>query len=815
MKMSLKWLRDYVAVDLGIEELEERLVLSGTAVETVEAVGTGSKKVFTGQILGIRPHPNADKLVLCDVTLGDKTNEIADTDQLEIVCGAKNMAAGDKVPVALIGGELPSGLVLEARKLRGVLSQGMLCSTTELGLGEDADGLMILPEDTELGITIDAALGLEDTVLELEITPNRPDCMSMLGMAREVRAIVGGDIDVPGAAVSEGPEEVEALADIEVRDVIRCPRYMARVIRGVKIGPSPDWMQARLSAAGMRPINNIVDITNFVMLETGQPLHAFDQHRLVGGKIIVRRADAGEKITTLDGVERSLTIEDLVIADGEKPMALAGVMGSAPAEVSEDTIDILLESAYFKPEEIMATARGLNLITESSARFERGTDPSMVEYACDRAAALMCELAGGLVSRGRVDIYPQVKLPWDVEFRTQRCRDIIGVDISDDEIAGFLQSLELSVRPGDQGKFLVTIPTFRRDLEREIDLIEEVARSFGYNNIPATMPRHSSEKGGYTDYQRRELSVRQLLMGLGLAEALSNTLVAERDFKALGVADDSEYMNLVSLRNPLGEEYAKLRSSLVPGLLTILKRNINWGAEGVSMFEIGRSFAPAREGAENPQPRETRRLTILMWGDASKARWNTQSRAFDLFDLKGVLEELWERMLATDLVASKLEHPLLHPGAAFKAAPLPGRKGGAGWAGRVHPSVAERFDVEGPVFMAALDLDVILNAQSPGVEYSGLPRYPGVSMDLSLELDEAVPSADVEKVIRKAGGELLADVTLFDTYSGDQISEGSKSLAFALLYRSFDRTLTDEEVQKVQARVVKKLAKQGIEVRSG
>lgn len=811
MKMPLKWLRDYVEFDISAEELEERLILSGTAIEGVEKLGSGAEQVFAGQIDAINPHPNADRLVICDVNLGERTEEISGKSELKIVCGATNMKPGDKIPVALLGARLPNGLVLEGRKIRGVASEGMLCSETELGLSESSEGLMILDPAASLGETIDSVLGVEDTVLELEITPNRPDCMSMIGMAREVGALVGAATRVPVIELAEGDEPVEALANIEVHDPERCPRYIARIIRGVKVGPSPQWMVERLVAAGMRSINNIVDVTNFVMLETGQPLHAFDYHRLTGGKIVVRRASSGEEITTLDGQRRFLSAEDLVIADAGKAVALAGVMGSEPAEVHDDTVDILLESAYFKPENVMATARGIGLMTESSARFERGTDPNGVAYACDRAAALMAELAGGVVSRGRVDHYPEPAAPKQITLRTGRCRDIIGAGITDEEMAAYLRSIDIEV-DAKPPLLIATVPTFRRDLDREIDLIEEVARLYGYNRIQATMPRHATSAGGYSTRQLLQQRLRDTLIGSGLFEALTNTLVPERDYRNLIIDEDeaavSPYLDLVSLKNPLSEEYAKLRSSLIPGLLRVVQRNLNWGASGVSMFEIGGVFQSTRVEGDGEDPYQGSRLALVMWGDTKDRDWHGDGRPFDIFDLKGALEVVFERILGRPLEVSTRAHPLLHPGSSFALQEF-------GWAGQLHPAIPGRFDIDGAVYAAEIDLDAMLSSQTARSSYRPLPRYPAVRVDLSMLVDESRSAAEVTALICGAAGKLLDSIDLFDLYQGDQVPAGKKSLAFNLAYRSDERTLTDDEVAKLQQRVIKKLTHFGIEVRTG
>jgi len=802
MRVSLNWLKDYVDFNISVEELVEKLNLSGTAVESVQYLGKGLENIKVGQIKKIEPHPNADKLVVCQVDVGNEA-------ELTIVCGAKNMKEGDKVPVALVGTVLPNGMEIKKAKLRGVESYGMMCSAIELNLGEDASGLMILGPELKIGEELSEALNLKDVVLELEITPNRPDCLGMIGVAREVAAITGEKLKKPVIEIEEADELASDFAGVEIVDVDLCPRYVARIIKDVKIGPSPQWFQKRLKAVGLRPINNIVDITNYVMWETSQPLHAFDYEKLKDGKIIVRRAGNNETILTLDDMERQLNDTMLVITDSSKPIALAGVMGGALSEVSENTTTILLESAYFKPTNIMRTSRGLGLISESSLRFERGTDPNGVVFAANRAAQLMAELADGKVLKGLIDVYPKTINPITLKLRVNRVNKILGTDLPAGEMNKILESLEIEASKVEQDNQLnVLIPTFRPDLEREIDLVEEIGRVYGYNCIQSTLPESSGKQGGLSFSQRVEKRIKNSLISSGFWETINYSFVTPSFYEKIRLDKKHPLATHILLKNPLSEDQSVLRTTLIPGLLDVAKRNVNRDIYNVQVFEMGKVFRPV-SGKELPD--EPLMIAGAATGSWREDQWFGKGQSVDFFDAKGVIENLLATLGIEDWFLQRVLHPTFHPG---KCAELFVNNEMAGILGEIHPEVNAAYEFPNKVVVFELFADALVSHTKPITRFSEIPRYPGISLDVSLIVDEKVSNEQIMKVIRTAGGKLLKEVRLFDLYTGGKIPEGKKSLAYSLTYQASDRTLTDEEVMKVQKRVIAGLEKNlGAEIR--
>ncbi|MHB8841378.1 MAG: phenylalanine--tRNA ligase subunit beta [Candidatus Aquicultor sp.] len=804
MLVPINWLKDYIDIELSPEELAELLNLTGTAVESIKTLGEGLDNVRVGLLLDVKPHPDADKLSVTTVSIGQP-------ETLQIVCGAKNIKPGDKVPVALIGAHLPNGLVIKPAKLRGVTSYGMLASRAELGMGADHGGIYILPDDVEVGKPLAEALGLDDTVLELEVTPNRPDCLSMIGMAREVGAVTERTMHKPQVTVTESTEKASDVASVEILDPDLCPRYSARIIRNVKVGPSPTWMQERLQKAGMRPINNIVDITNYVMLETGQPLHAFDFNTLHGHKIIVRRPKNGEHMQTLDGVVRELDDSMLVIADADRPVALAGVMGGENTEVSDETKDILLESAYFEPTSIMRTSRSLGLLSESSARFEKGIDPNGTVYAADRASKFMEDLAGGIVDRGVIDVYPRAIVAKRLPLRTDRVNAILGTKLGVDEISKICRRLEFTPEVIDRtAEMWVSVPTFRPDLEREIDLIEEVARIYGYNNIESTLPESGNKQGGLSLRQKIAESIKLRLVAAGLSEVITYSFTDPHDVDKLQVPEGDPMRWFVHLMNPLSEEVSVMRTTLISNLLKVLKYNVNREQYDVQIYEVGHIFWH-EQGKELPD--EETMVSIAMTGAWIPDEWYEKARSIDFFDLKGVIETVLDEVDVDveNWSVRQFTHPVLHPG---RSAELLIGDDSIGFFGEIHPDVQAAYDIP-RAYVAELNLNKLIDKASTFKGFTEIPKYPGISLDLAILVDDAVSNDRVLDVIKSAGGSLLKQVRLFDLYTGKGIPEGKKSMAYSMLFSAPDRTLTDQEALDAQDRIIEKLNKElGAEVRA-
>lgn len=794
MRVSMKWLRELVDVDMTPKELADRLDMTGTAVEGVHSAGESLDGVVVGLIAGKVKHPEADKLWVTTVDVGDGAPR-------NIVCGAQNFEAGDKVPVALVGAVLPGGFEIKKAKLRGVVSEGMNCSARELGLGEDHAGLMILPADAPVGAPFAEWYGLADTVLDLEVTPNRPDCLSVAGVAREVGAVLGSPVSYPASVPEESGADAADVCSVEIADPDLCPRYVARIIRGVKVGPSPQWLAEKVASTGTRSINNVVDVTNYIMFELGQPLHAFDLAQLstaADGRvaITVRLAAAGEKLTTLDGVERELRADTLLICDPSGPVALAGVMGGEATEVSDETVDILLESACFDSASISRTSRSLGLVSESSMRFERTVDRTGCAAAADRAAALIAEVGGGTVAPGCVDVYPHPLAPRTLTLRSERLQAVLGVDIASDEVVSTLMALGCGVEArGD--RFEVEVPTFRPDLEREIDLAEEVLRIHGMENVASTLPAGRGRVGGLTREQRLRDRIGAVLRSCGLNETVGY---------AFGDASDPERSNmllaegeiLVELLNPMSNEQSVLRRSLLPGLLRSVTFNQSRGVRDVHLYEAGAVFHTA-EGRK--QPKERSMVAAVLTGSWNPAGWNDASVSLDFFDGKGVLENLVRELAIDRFKVRVAELPHLQPGRAAEVL-LGGEV--VGWIGEVHPSVLERFDAAGPVVAFELDLARLVRAAGDARPFVEIPKYPAVELDLAIVVPESVTAERVRQALVSAGGKLLADARLFDVYRGKGVPEGSVSLAFSLTYRALDRTLTAAEVESAHDRLVRK-----------
>lgn len=802
MKVTLNWLKRYVAFDWSPEELTERLTMLGLEVEGVQQLGGEFAGIVVAQVLTRDKHPNADKLSVCRVADG--------TGERQIVCGAQNFQAGDKVPLILPGASLPpkpgdkEPFTIKVGKIRGVESHGMMCSPAELGLPDQVDGLLILRPDATVGQPFAEYLGRagSDVVYDLEVTPNRPDLNSVIGIAREIAAVTGNELKVPAVsylASAISKENVAELVAVRLESADLCPRYTARVVKGVKFGPSPDWLRSALEKVGLRSINNVVDVSNFVMLETGQPLHTFDYH-LIGkgadGKptIVVRRAEAGEKFTTLDGKEHKLTADNLLIADEQRGIALAGVMGGQNTEINDATTDVLIESAYFSPTNIRRTSKSLGLRTDASYRFERGADINACDYASQRCAQLILETAGGALAEGVVDAYPEPTKAKVITLRPRKVKELLGVDVSDDEQTRFLQSLGIEAAAwapgGADRKVAYKAPSWRVDLKREADLIEEIARLFGVDKIPATAPRGAMGSHPFDAVVDRFAEVRRILTGLGLNEAQGQTLI--NDAAAKLVTPD-----LVPLANPLSGDMNVLRPSLLPGLLDTLRINLSRKNGDVQLFEIGRVFTLV-----NGQPKEGWRVAVALTGARVPAFWSGAEREArcDLYDLKGVVEEFVELLGLRGVgYARRAESTALFLESAGIAL---GGKLPLGQLGQLLPALAKRYDLRDAVLLAELDLDQLLARRNAAKSFKPLPQFPSVRRDLALIVPEATTHDAVLQVVRQTKPANLEAVELFDVFRGKHVAEGHKSLAYAFTYRAADRTLKDDEVTAAQTRLL-------------
>ena len=830
MKVSLKWLSDYVDVPTDIKEFCDRLDLTGTGVEGVEKLGAQFDHVVTGQIVSKEKHPDSDHMWVTRVDVGaQNVGADGDPEPLQIVCGAQNFEQGDHVVVAMIGAELPGDVKIKKSKLRGVTSCGMNCSARELGLGGDHSGIMILPEDAPVGMPFADYAKLGDTVLDLEITPNRPDSLSIVGLGREVAAMYRTEFRDPLAAdaaklvLDESGAPIEDEVKITIADGVRCPRYTARVIRGCKVGPSPDWMVERLAAIGQRSINNIVDVTNYILFQLGQPLHAFDLGKLKNADglahVVIRAAEEGEKLQTLDGTDRVLTSDMTVISTPELgAVALAGVMGGMDTEVTEDTVDILLEAATFEPGRTSRTSRNLGLISESSLRYERGVDDHGIELRSAAAAALIVEVAGGTVARaagngaGIIDEWPNRSEERSLAFRIPRFNKMMGADIPRDFIVDILERLGCTVSDGaDADTLAVVAPTFRPDLEREIDLYEEVLRLWGMDRIAPTLPGGPGRVGTRSLEEHKRDIVNSTLRACGLNETMTYSFAHPDDLARLRMSEEG-LGEPVELINPMNAEQSVLRRSIIPGLLGSVAHNQAHGVRNIQLYEIGETFHAA-EGRQ--LPKERTRVAGVMAGAMGDAAWNAAPAAFDFFDGKGVIESL-----ARELAIPKLRFKAL---SADEAAHLqPGRaaqvlSGGTvlGWVGELHPLAVSAFEAHGPVVAFELELSALVKSSQPARPYVDVPTFPAVALDVAFVVDEDVTHERLMQCMSSAGGKLLESAQLFDVYRDEErVGAGKKSMAYALAWRAADRTLTSEEAEHAQAKLIKKVCgATGAEVR--
>ena len=805
MKVSMSWLSDYVDISgYTAQELAEKLTRGGIEVDGVEDRNLGVSGVVVGYVVEREKHPDADKLSVCKVDVGGE-------ELLQIVCGAKNVAAGQKVPVATVGAVLPGDFHIKKAKLRGVESQGMICSAKELGLNDKLlakelqEGILVLPADTPVGTSILDVLGLDDQVLELDLTPNRSDALSMRGVAYEIGALLGRGVKLPVADVSRfeaaGSAHASDLFRIAISSPEHCTHYTGRVIEGVTIATSPLWLQNRLMAAGVRPINNIVDITNYVMLEYGQPLHAFDADRLEGGLVDVRTAKPGEVLVTLDDAERKLEPHMLVIADAKKPVALAGVMGGANSEVTDGTVRILLESAKFAGGSVRKTSRQLGLRSEASLRFEKEVDPAGVLPALDRAAALIAELAGGRIAPGVTEAAAGQAAAVTVAVTLEKVNRHLGTTLTLSDVQSVFDRLAFPYEVNGE-TFTVAVPSRRGDITRDVDVIEEIARLYGYDNIPTTLVFGPTTPGSLTQPQSIRRTLRSLLTQNGLHEAVSYSFTHPRNVGAFSRL--SAEVQPIRLAMPMSEDRSVLRTSLVPHLIDIASYNRNRTNDNIAVFEIGSVFLNSQAQLQS-LPTEQHRLAVLLAGLQRPASWVEKGREVDFYDLKGVVERVAEHLGVNGLQWRPTAPDGLHPGRAAEIYAVSGKEERlVGYAGQLHPALQAERDLS-DTYVAELDLEVIYALSDVTVAYRTLPKYPAVSRDIAVVVDRDVQSAKLSDKVSEIAGDLLESVTIFDVYAGERLGGDKKSVALALVFRHAERTLTDEEVAALHEQIVSAL----------
>lgn len=789
MNLSMKWLSDYVTLNTTVKDFCAAMTMSGSKVEVATEEGSEIKNVVVGKLLSVVPHENSDHLVVCQVDVGQEQ-------PIQIVTGAPNVKAGDIVPVALCGAELPNGVKIKKGKLRGVESNGMLCSLGELGLTVHdfpyaiADGIFLIQEDCQIGQDIHEAIGLNDTSVEFEITSNRPDCLSVTGLAREAAATYHVPLNLKKPTFQGIDGNIQDALQVEIQNKEKCPRYAAGIVKNVKIAPSPRWMRERLRASGVRPINNLVDITNYVMLEYGQPMHAFDLRYVKDGKIVVRNAAEGETITTLDGVTRTLSPEMLVIADTEKPIAVAGVMGGEYSGIMEDTNTVVFESAYFEPVQVRRTAKKLGMRTDASARYEKGLDPEGCLRTLERAFELVELLGAGEPVRTHIDLNYNEKQRNRIPFDPEWINKFLGTDISREEMCDTMKMLEIEV----DGDTCIS-PSFRIDLERPADLAEEVARIYGYNNIPSTVIKGVAN-ASLTPKQKFRRTLENATVAVGCYGILTYSFISPKYFDKIALPTDSSLRKTVVISNPLGEDTSVMRTTTLPSMLETLSLNYKNRNAAVALYEIGKEYLPT---APDKLPEEPDRLTIGMYGDDA-----------DFFTLKGMVETILETAGLHDCTykACGTDAPFgeicaLHPGrsAVIYAGETP-----IGYLGEVHPTVQKNYDIGTRTYVAKLLIDEMQPLAQTEITYQPLPKFPAITRDLSLLCDDALPVGKMEEAIAQAAGKLLEEVTLFDVYKGDQIAAGKKSVSFSLRLRSHEGTLTDEQADAAMKRVLKALA---------
>lgn len=803
MQVSIKWLKDYIDFTETPEQLADKLTMAGIPVENVVDPGEGLEKVVTGRIEKLEPHQNSDHLQICTMNVGLAENII-------IVTGAQNVAEGQVVPVAMVGAHLPNGMKISKGKLRGVASNGMLCSAQELKLDleklseEQKTGIFILPSDTPVGIPAKDVLGLNDVVLEFELTANRADCFSVFGLVREIAAITGNKPHFPEIKVNEDDNtKLNDIFSVEIADPDLCSRFSTRMLKNVKIGPSPEWMQQRLEGAGIRSINNVVDVTNFVMIELGHPMHAYDYDKITGKKLIARRAIEGEELHTLDDTSRKAKGEMLVIADSEKAAGLAGIMGGFETEITDTTTTVVLESADFYGPCIRRTARACGLSSEASGRFERGVDSETTIKALDRAAQLLQEMGACTVCEGIVDVYPNPKQANYVTFTPEQINNHLGTNIAKDVMLNIITSVGFDVTKDENDEITVKVPSWRNDVTCMADISEEIARLHGFDKIKSTLPNGVSMQGTQSAKQTFIDKVKASLSSQGLYETISFALTNEETFNKLNIPQDSPLRKAVPIMNPLSDEYPLVRTTLLSSIFDNLARNLARKNDDIALFEVGSVFFP-KALPVTELPDEVVKIAGAITGRRNAQGWNQANDMVDFYDAKGIIEELLANLRVTRYTVEAGTHYAMHPG---KTALFKKGRDVIATVGEVHPAVLSAYGITKPVYIFELDATTVMKYMAKDLKYKALPKYPATSRDLAMLVDVDVNAADIEKAMTKAAGQNLTQITLFDVYTGKQVEEGKKSLAFSLTFQSNDKTLTDAEIDPAIEKIVAKLQK--------
>jgi len=803
MQVSIKWLKDYIDFTETPEQLADKLTMAGIPVENVVDPGEGLEKVVTGRIEKLEPHQNSDHLQICTMNVGLAENII-------IVTGAQNVAEGQVVPVAMVGAHLPNGMKISKGKLRGVASNGMLCSAQELKLDleklpeEQKTGIFILPSDTPVGIPAKDVLGLNDVVLEFELTANRADCFSVFGLVREIAAITGNKPHFPEIKVNEDDNtKLNDIFSVEIADPDLCSRFSTRMLKNVKIGPSPEWMQQRLEGAGICSINNVVDVTNFVMIELGHPMHAYDYDKITGKKLIARRAIEGEELHTLDDTSRKAKGEMLVIADSEKAAGLAGIMGGFETEITDTTTTVVLESADFYGPCIRRTARACGLSSEASGRFERGVDSETTIKALDRAAQLLQEMGACTVCEGIVDVYPNPKQANYVTFTPEQINNHLGTNIAKDVMLNIITSVGFDVTKDENDEITVKVPSWRNDVTCMADISEEIARLHGFDKIKSTLPNGVSMQGTQSAKQTFIDKVKSSLSSQGLYETISFALTNEETFNKLNIPQDSPLRKAVPIMNPLSDEYPLVRTTLLSSIFDNLARNLARKNDDVALFEVGSVFFP-KALPVTELPDEVVKIAGAITGRRNAQGWNQANDMVDFYDAKGIIEELLANLRVTRYTVEAGTHYAMHPG---KTALFKKGRDVIATVGEVHPAVLSAYGITKPVYIFELDATTVMKYMAKDLKYKALPKYPATSRDLAMLVDVDVNAADIEKAMTKVAGQNLTQITLFDVYTGKQVEEGKKSLAFSLTFQSNDKTLTDAEIDPAIEKIVAKLQK--------
>ncbi len=798
MKVSISWLKDYIDIRMDAADLADALTMAGLEVESVSNRYAYLQTVVVGGVMEVRPHPNADKLTICRVDTGDRS--------YTVVCGAPNVSEGMLAPLAMPGTVFPDGSQLDQSVIRGEKSEGMLCSDMELGLGTDSSGIMALDSSFNVGDRLAHALGLEDTVFEFDLTPNRPDCLSVIGIAREIAAIQNTALKYPDYSLADKKNTISALTSVRIEAPDHCPRYTARLVENIVLKPSPFWMQDRLLSVGLRPINNIVDITNYVLMETGQPLHAFDFDQLTQNRIVVKTAADGDKFVTLDQKERPLNHQMLMICDGEKPVAVGGVMGGLNSEIEDTSRRVLIESAYFNPVSIRKTSKTLGLATDASHRFERGVDPEGTVRAVNRAAKLMVELGEGTLIEGIIDEYPQPQTINRVSLSVERTHRLLGIHPDGNQIKELLESIEFKVEKmipeGEDQRLIVVPPSFRVDISRPEDLMEEVARLAGYNNIPTTFPAMPAEARPPARYMDLRNRLKGLMTGAGFTEAITYSFVAEASCDRLRLKKKDPRRNLIHILNPLIEDQAVMRTSLVTGLVETAVYNIDQQIKNIKIFEIGKVFIKTES---QDLPLEPEFLAALWTGSRDEASWHGREIPCDFYDIKGVAEGLIHPLKIDNIRFTALpENDCDYTRPGYSAQILAAETE-IGVVGEIHPQVREAFDLRQPAYIFELDLDKIISLIPPTRNSRPIPKFPAIYRDITVIIDRSVETQTVLGAVEKNREDLVESLHLFDVFEGEPIAAGKKSVSFRVTYRSADKTLEDEDVNDLHKSITNKL----------